>query len=206
MILAPGRGYRGAVDPELVAQLRELEEFGTSNDASADDRAARMLNITHDTGVFLSLLVKATGSRNVLEIGTSNGYSTIWLADSVGDPGTVTTVERAPYKTRLARENLRRAGLDQRVRQVEGEAADVLANAADASFDFLFLDSDREQYARWWPDLQRVLAPGHLLVVDNATSHAQEMADFTRAVGTTDGWTASLSPIGKGQRVVLKER
>ena len=82
--------------------LTELEKFGASNDASTTDRSRKMLNITHDTGVFLALLVKATRSRRILEIGTSNGYSTLWLADAVGDSGSITTVDKAPDKVAMA--------------------------------------------------------------------------------------------------------
>lgn len=186
--------------------LRELEEFGAANDASTDDRSRKMLNITHGTGVFLSLLIKATGSRKVLEIGTSNGYSTLWLADAVGVDGLVTTVEKAPHKTAMAAENLERAGFAPRVRQLEGDAANLVTSADDGEYDFIFLDSDREQYAGWWNWLRRILAPGRLLVVDNAISHADQLEEFTRAVETTEGYLASLAPIGKGELVILKER
>ena len=66
----------------LAALLAELEQFGRSNDAATTDRPRRMLNITRDTGEFLAVLVKAMDARRVLEIGTSNGYSTLWLADA----------------------------------------------------------------------------------------------------------------------------
>jgi predicted O-methyltransferase YrrM len=77
--------------PELRELLRELEDFGKTSDAATSNRSQKMLNITHDTGVFLALLIKATRCRRVLEIGTSNGYSTLWLADAVGGAGSVTT-------------------------------------------------------------------------------------------------------------------
>ena len=60
----------------------ELERFGAANDAATQERSRRMLNITRDTGAFLAVLVRATAARRVLEIGTSNGYSTLWLADA----------------------------------------------------------------------------------------------------------------------------
>jgi predicted O-methyltransferase YrrM len=193
------------MEPALRELLGELEEFGSANDASTDDRSRRMLNITHDTGVFLALLVKATGSRNVLEIGTSNGYSTLWLADAVGADGSVTTVEKAPSKIALARQNFARAGLESRIRQVEGDAGDVIRSAGDAGYDFVFLDSDRDQYVGWWSDLRRIVAPGRLIVVDNAISHVHQLVDFTEAVGAAEGYLSSLSPIGNGELVILKE-
>lgn len=189
----------------LAELLDELQEFGTSNDAATNDRSRKMLNITHDTGVFLALLVKASKAKKVLEIGTSNGYSTLWLADAVDGDGSVTTVEQAPHKRAMAERNFRRAGLSPRIQQIEGEAGRFIATREPGEYDFIFLDSDRGQYADWWPSLQRILADGHLLVVDNAVSHAHQMEDFNRLVAASDGYLSSLSPIGKGELVILKD-
>ncbi|MFE2225523.1 O-methyltransferase [Streptomyces kronopolitis] len=189
----------------LAQLLHELEEFGSSNDAATDDRSRKMLNITHDTGAFLALLVKVTKAKNLLEIGTSNGYSTLWLADAVGENGAVTTIERAPHKRALAERNFQRSGLSRRIHQIEDEAGRFLATCEAGAYDFIFLDSDRGQYADWWPSLQRILADGHLLVVDNAISHAHQMEEFNRLVAAADGYLSSLSPIGKGELVILKE-
>jgi len=189
----------------LLDLLRELEQFGKSNDASTTDRSQRMLNITHDTGGFLAILIKAARCRSVLEIGTSNGYSTLWLADAVGDAGTVTTVDRAPHKVEMAATNFQRAGLSPRIRQVTAEAGSFLAGCPDAAYDFIFLDSDRHQYVAWWSTLQRILRPGCLIVVDNATSHAGEMEEFSSVVAAAPGYLRSLAPIGNGELMILKD-
>jgi predicted O-methyltransferase YrrM len=191
--------------PGLGELLRELEDFGKTNDAATSDRSQKMLNITHDTGVFLTLLIKATRARRALEIGTSNGYSTLWLAEAVGAAGAVTTIEQAAHKRALAERNFQRAGLAPRIRQIADEAGGFLAGCGAAAYDFVFLDSDREQYVGWWGALQRVLAPGCLIVVDNAVSHAHQMADFTAQVAASPGYLSSLSPIGNGELVILKE-
>lgn len=82
--------------PSLETLKAELERFGEANDAATKDRPRRMLNITRDTGEFLAVLVRATAARRVLEIGTSNGYSTLWPAEAAGGiGGSVTTVESA---------------------------------------------------------------------------------------------------------------
>jgi predicted O-methyltransferase YrrM len=193
------------MDAELLEQLREMERSGRDNDAATQDRSQKMLNITHDTGVFLALLVKAARCRNVLEIGTSNGYSTLWLADAVGDAGTVTTVDQAENKVELAARNFHHARLTHRIRQIHDEAGRFLATCPDAAYDFLFLDSERGQYVAWWSTLQRVLQPGCLVVVDNATSHAHELEAFRRAVAGSPGCLSSLVPIGNGELVILKE-
>ncbi|MBZ4019001.1 O-methyltransferase [Streptomyces purpurogeneiscleroticus] len=193
------------MEKDLAELLRELEEFGRANDEATDERSRKMLNVTHDTGVFLALLIKACKARNVLEIGTSNGYSTLWLADAVGEGGSVTTIEKAPHKRAMAEQNFRRAGLRPRIQQIADEAGPFLASREADEYDFIFLDSDRGQYADWWPSLQRILADGCLLVVDNAISHAHQLEDFNRLVAASDGYLSSLSPIGKGELVIMKD-
>lgn len=188
----------------MTTLLTELAAFGDTHDNDAANHATRMLNITPDTGEFLAVLVKVMGARRILEIGTSNGYSTLWLADATGDAGLVTTVERSPAKIALARDNFARAGLTARIAQREGDAGDILRELDDAAYDLLFLDSLRTAYLAWWPDLKRVLRPGGLLVVDNATSHPQEMAAFTAAVRADSGFTSSLVPVGKGEFLAVK--
>src|SRR5205823_4960240 len=87
-----GRGA-GMMGPALARLLDELAAFGRANDARETERARRMLNITPETGQFLAILVRATGARRILEIGTSNGYSTIWLAWAADETdGHVTTI------------------------------------------------------------------------------------------------------------------
>jgi predicted O-methyltransferase YrrM len=193
------------VDSKLKTLLDELAAFGAAHDGDAANGASRMLNITPDTGEFLAVLVKATGARRILEVGTSNGYSTLWLADAVAPvDGAVTTIELAPEKIEMARANFARAGLDTRITLLEGDAGAMLANLFDASFDLLFLDSKRSDYLDWWPDIRRILRAGGLLVVDNATSHAGELAAFTAAVRADTGFTTSLVPVGKGEFLAVK--
>jgi predicted O-methyltransferase YrrM len=193
------------VNPSLTTLLDELAAFGDAHDGDSANRAARMLNITPDTGAFLALLVKATQARRILEIGTSNGYSTLWLADAAeAIGGAVTTVEMSLEKIDLARANFARAGLAGRIFQHGGDAGALLATLEDGGFDLVFLDSQRSAYLGWWPHLKRVLRAGGLLVVDNATSHAHEMADFTAQVAADGGFTTSLVPVGKGEFLAVK--
>ena len=189
----------------LAALLAELEAFGQQNDATIADRPRRMLNITRDTGEFLAVLVKAMGARRVLEIGTSNGYSTLWLAEAARTiGGAVTTVEQAEYKVGLARVNFARAGLAPHITLRHDDAGRVLKDSGDASFDLVFLDSERPEYPGWWPDLKRVLRPGGLLVVDNATSHPEQMAPFVAIVTSDAEFTTSLVPVGNGEFLAVK--
>ena len=189
----------------LQVLLSELERFGEANDNATAERPRRMLNITRDTGEFLSVLVQATAARRVLEIGTSNGYSTLWLASAArATGGTVTTVELSDYKVGLARQNFSRSGLATSITLVQDDAGRVLERAADASFDLIFLDAERPEYPGWYPHLKRVLRPGGLLVVDNATSHPEQMAPFVALVKADADFTTSLVPVGNGEFLAVK--
>jgi predicted O-methyltransferase YrrM len=189
----------------LDALLVELEQFGMDNDGTGPERARRMLNITRDTGELLAVLVRATAARRVLEIGTSNGYSTLWLASAArAIGGAVTTVEQAEYKVGLAAANFARSGLARFITLVHDDAGRVLRRSTDGAFDLVFLDSERPEYPGWWPDLKRVLRPGGLLVVDNATSHRAEMAPFVALVSADTAFVTSLVPVGNGEFLAVK--
>ncbi len=192
-------------DDSLEALKAELERFGDANDAAASDRAGSMLNITRDTGEFLSVLVRAAGARRVLEIGTSNGYSTLWLAEAArAIGGSVTTIERAEYKISLASANFARSGLSPFIKLVHDDAGRFLRQSDPSAYDFVFLDSERTEYPGWWPHLRRVLSPRGLLVVDNATSHVEQMAPFVALLTADAEFTTCLVPVGKGEFLAVK--
>ena len=110
-----------SINPSLQALLRELEAFGQQNDQTISERPRRMLNITRDTGEFLSVIILAMDARRILEIGTSNGYSTLWLASAArAIDGHVTTIELSEFKIALATRNFERSGLAGTIRQVRG--------------------------------------------------------------------------------------
>ena len=191
---------------DSLATLRaELEGFGKANDSATTTRSERMLNITRDTGELLSVLVRATVACRILEIGTSNGYSTLWLAEAArAIRGSVTTVEFSEYKVELARANFARSGLAPFINLIHDDAGRFLQRSGQAAFDLVFLDSERSEYPGWWPRLREVLRPGGLMVVDNATSHAAEMAPFVALVNADPQFTACLVPVGNGEYLAVK--
>jgi predicted O-methyltransferase YrrM len=185
---------------DLESLLKELEVFGEVNDSRIHERSGRMLNITRNTGEFLYVMVQAANAKRVLEIGTSNGYSTLWLARAaqmVG--GAIRTVELSETKIELARQNFKRSGLDALITQIHIDGGSVLAAQDNNSLDLVFLDSERHEYCSWWSDLRRALRPGGLLIVDNALSHVDEMAAFKALVEHDPDFSTCLVPVGKGE-------
>src|SRR5262245_33668983 len=134
----PTGGWPTITDGALAALLAELERFAAENDAATNARARRMLNITRDTGEFLAVLVRATAARRVLEIGTSNGYSTLWLAAGAREiDGAVVTVELAADKVALAAANFERSGLGPIIELVHDEAGRVLQRSEPDAYDLV---------------------------------------------------------------------
>ena len=187
------------------AFLDELYAHGREHDARHEDRLARLRNVEPATAELLGVLVRALGARRVLEIGTSNGYSTIWLADAaLAVGGAVVSLEVEPERTAQALANLTRAGVKGAAELRVQDGAEALASYDDAAWDLIFLDAERPAYVGYWPDLQRVLIPRGLLVVDNALSHAAELVDFSELVYSTPGVTSTLLPVGAGVLLVVK--
>jgi predicted O-methyltransferase YrrM len=201
----PDNQLQPEASDSLETLKSELERLGAANDGATAERSRRMLNITRDTGEFLSVLVRATLARRVLEIGTSNGYSTLWLAEAAkAIGGTVTTVEFSGYKAGLAAANFSRSGLAPCITLVHDDAGRLLQRSDPSTFDFIFLDSERSEYPGWWQQLRRVLRPGGLLVVDNATSHVEQIAPFVALVKADPLFAISLVPVGNGELLAVK--
>jgi predicted O-methyltransferase YrrM len=193
------------MNDKLASLLAELETFGKVNDAGTSDHARKMLNITRDTGEFLYLMARAVEARRILEIGTSNGYSTLWLAAAAQTfSGSVTTMEHMPFKAEMARANFERVALLPWIKLLVGDAGELLREQAKGSFGLVFLDADRSRYVAWWDHVQRVLALGGLLIVDNAISHANEMEPFVQVVNHSPNYVTSRVPVGNGELIILK--
>jgi predicted O-methyltransferase YrrM len=143
-------------------------------------------------------------ATRILEVGTSNAFSTIWLADAARSTGgRVTTLELNPDKIALARANLATAGLDAVVEIIGGPAAATLA-ALPGPYDLVFLDADRPSYPTYLELVVPRLRPGGILVADNVTSHAHELQDYLDRVRSHPQLFAVTVPIGNGESIALK--
>lgn len=187
----------------LQALLEELERLGEENDAEVNEHERKYLNITRDTGEFLAVLLKATRAESVLEIGTSNGYSTLWLASAIGEGGRIVTVEASPDKSREAQHHFMRSGLADRIHQVEARASDFMEDQ-ESTFDLIFLDADRREYMAFAERVIAALNPTGVLVCDNAVSHREELAEFMEYIERRSDFTTCLVPVGKGEFVACK--
>lgn len=170
-----------AVDAYLTEALLDRDEV--LDQALSDARAAGlpMINVAPNQGKMLQILAASLGAQRILEIGALAGYSTIWLARALPPDGQLVTLEFSPKHAEVARRNLQRAGLADRVEIRVGPALESLPDLR-GPFDFVFIDADKENnpgYFEWALKLSR---PGTLIVVDNVvregrvTSHLGEPA------------------------------
>jgi predicted O-methyltransferase YrrM len=191
------------MNAEIRKLLHELEEQGRVNDAREMDRSRKFLNLEPDTALIVSMLARGSNAKRVLEIGTSNGYSTIWLADAVSAArGSVISIDRNSEKQKMARENLRRAGLLGSVELLCGNAAEVVVSLS-GPFDFVLFDADRIDAHKQLALLLPKLAPTAFLVADNALSHPGEIVGYLNMIQGLTNFQHVLMPVGKGLSVAL---
>ncbi len=183
--------------------LHHLEREGASHDAGQPEHRQKRLNLERDTARLLQLLVLSSRRKRMLEVGTSNGYSALWLADAlrhVPDARPLVTIERETGKAGQARQNLRQAGLERWVEVRVGDATEIVAGL-EGPFDAVFFDADRisapAQLALLLPKLQ----PEVLLLADNALSHPQEIAGYLEAVSKLPAFQSMIIPVGKGLHI-----
>jgi predicted O-methyltransferase YrrM len=193
------------MDAALQKLLDELYADGVAFDATQHDRLLTRRNLEPASAGLLWSLAQVTGAREAVEIGTSNGYSTIWLADALARTGgRLTSVDVVPDPA--AEANLVRAGLHEGVRLHRADGGQYLGSLPDAAVDLLFLDAERTEYPRWWPHPLRVLRPGGLIVIDNVLSHPAEVAAFLALLQDEPALSGRTIDIGKGLHLAWRVR
>ncbi len=184
----------------IAARMLELEAIDARDRMDGTPRLGRLRQIPRDTGMFIALLAAAAPAGRYLEIGTSAGYSTLWLALACRQVGRrLTTFEVLGEKAALARRSFEMTGVDDVVELVHGNALDHLGGQADVAF--CFLDAEKEAYSACYEAVVPNLVPGGILIADNAINHEatlRPMLDRALADARVD---ALVVPIGKGELV-----
>ncbi|QKU23015.1 O-methyltransferase [Acinetobacter lwoffii] len=173
------------------------------HDLKQADRLHRYRNIEPESGRFLSMLIRAQQSKNILEIGTSTGYSTLWLAEAARQTqAMITTLEVDAERVAQAKQYATEIDLADLI-NFKVIDAQVYLEAEKEIFDFILLDAERDAYVSYWPHLSRLLkAKGGLLVVDNVISHAAEVEEFIALIQQDPRFIMSIVPIGAGLLMV----
>jgi predicted O-methyltransferase YrrM len=185
--------------------LAEMEELGRENDQRVSERRYKLLNLERPTAELIWLLLQSTRRRSVLEIGTSNGYSTIWIAKALRctPDARFVSIERFPEKLAQARKNLERAGLRAAVELIEGDATEIV-RSLPPDFDCIFFDADRVSAPAQLEILLPGLAPDALLLADNVLSHPEEIAGYRKTVESSPGFIWTVAPVGKGLHIAWR--
>ncbi len=190
--------------PELREQLDALYAEGLANDATHTRYTERMMHLEPQTAELVALLLRLGQRRSILEIGTSSGYSTLWLAWAASTTGGhVTSIDLVEHKHALAEANLRRAGLHDQVTLLVGDATAIVTELS-GPFDAVFFDADRVSAPRQLELLLPKLTSNALLMHDNATLPPGELAPYLAAVAALPRVDHMVFPIGKGLSVAYR--
>ncbi|KMK19485.1 methyltransferase [Pluralibacter gergoviae] len=159
------------------------------------------IDVAANQGQLLALLVRITGARRVLEIGTLGGYSTVWMARELPEDGRLITLEYSPHHAAVARDNLRLAGVAEKVEVIEGPALDALAAMDNPPpFDLVFIDADKPNNPRYLEWALRYARPGTLIIGDNVV-RGGEVTDPGSGDAAVQGVQAFLAMMGSDPRL-----
>ncbi len=186
------------IDERVQAVLARLEEEDRTEREAGIPSARRSRQVAPTTGRFLFALAASQAGIEVLEIGASRGYSSIWLAAGarlLG--GRVLALEHDPAKCKAWRANVAAAGLEEWAELVEGDAFATLG-AAEDTFDLVFLDAEKDDYEELFVLARPLLEPGGLVVADNVTSHTDPLAAYSAARQADPTLSSVTLPLDRG--------
>lgn len=187
----------------ILQRMKELEEIDAADRGDGTPRMQRLRQITPDTGKFIALLAATAPVGTYIEVGTSAGYSSLWLALACEKLGRqLITFEVLPEKARLARETFSRAGVENSVRLIEADARRQLHAYEDIAF--CFLDAEKEVYAECYELIIPRMVSGGILVADNAINHRETLEPMLQNALNDRRVDALIVPIGKGELVCRK--
>ncbi|HLB17593.1 MAG TPA: class I SAM-dependent methyltransferase [Gaiellaceae bacterium] len=186
------------LDDRVRAVLERLEREDAGERERGAPASERSRQVARTTGQFLFALVSPQVDCEVLEIGGSRGYSTVWLAAGVGHlGGRVLSLENDPAKAEAWRRTIADAGLDEWAELVEGDAFETLERIDDV-FDIVFLDAEKDDYERLFALARTKLEPGGLVVADNVLSHPDPLAQYSAARQADPSLSSVTVPLDRG--------
>ncbi|HEV8251545.1 MAG TPA: class I SAM-dependent methyltransferase [Gaiellaceae bacterium] len=186
------------LDDRVRAVLARLEAEDAEERARGLPPEQRSRQVAPTTGRFLFALVAPQTDCEILEIGGSRGYSSIWLAAGARNlGGRVVSIEHDPERAEAWRRNVAEAGLDGWADLVEGDASESLAAIEDV-FDLVFIDAEKEDYEQLFVLARRLVEPGALIVADNVLSHADVLAEYTRRRQADPALSSVTMPLDRG--------
>ncbi len=187
----------------ILNRMHDLEDQDALDREDGTARLQRLRQIPPITGKFLALLCASAPKGGVLEVGTSGGYSSLWLSLACRERGDhLTTFEILEEKIARANETLETAEVSDQIQLIQGDAREVIEGYSDIAF--CFLDAERDIYFDIYEKLLPNLVPGGILAVDNVISHSDELADFVGKAEDDPHVDALVVPIGKGILVCRK--
>ena len=211
------------VDERIVTFINSLDTKNSEilEKIESEARAADVPIIRREMQSFLKILLMLKKPARVLEVGAAVGFSALLMSEYVPEECRITTIENYEKRIPIARENFRRAGKEEQIDLIEGDAAEVLKKLK-GPYDFIFLDAAKGQYIHYLPDILRLLPPGGCLVSDNVmqdgdviesrfaverrnrTIHAR-MREYLYELKHNDELTTSIIPLGDGVAVSIKK-
>jgi predicted O-methyltransferase YrrM len=186
------------LDDRVRAVLERLEREDAEERAAGLPQEVRARAVAPTTGRFLFSIVAPQADCEVLEIGGSRGYSSIWLAAGVRNlGGRLVSLEHDPPKVAAWRTNVAEAGLEEWAELVEGDARETLAGIEDV-FDIVFIDAEKDDYEELFQLARPKLEPGGLVVADNVISHPDPLALYSRARQADPTLVSVTVPLDRG--------
>ncbi|GMV33142.1 MAG: methyltransferase [Chloroflexi bacterium] len=193
-----------SIPPAMLERMKYLEERDAQDRDDGTPRLQRLRQIPPETGKFLALLAAGAPEGEVIEVGTSAGYSTLWLALAAMMNGRrVVTFEVLPEKVALARETFHLAGVDSHVELIAEDARAHIEKLDRIAF--CFLDAEKEVYGEVYEAVIPRLVKGGLLVADNAINHREALQPMLGYALSDVRVDALIVPIGKGELVCRKK-
>lgn len=167
------------------------------------ERDDQFWNIDTAAGQLLQALVFTHQPKNILEVGTSNGYSAILMAEIASQyGGHITTIEFHEKRIILAKNNLQKAGLLNLVTILQGDALEILHGFEKERFDFFFIDANKKQYGEYFKECMRLANHGAIIVADNTISHRHSLDSFFKELEIAKDLDVLESEIGTGLVIV----